>query len=179
MRHGAQARDRVRATTRRGAGMSDGAVVAGWMRTVCRGRDGRVKWVDEGWNLITDEGLDWILTGDVTSGLHVGIADNAGNAQGTWGMGDLSEVTAYTEAARPSYQSSVASQTATNDGNEAAFSVDTDGTSYDGAFIATDDTKGGTGGTLIAVRQRGGGSRTLDDGDTLEIQYDLSLSRPS
>lgn len=111
-------------------------------------------------NLVVDQGLNHIL--DVL--LH-------GSTQvGTWYLGVFegnytpvagltaaalpaaaTECTAYDEATRQAYnEAAAAAKVTTNSANKATFTFNATKTLY-GAFIASDSTKGGTSGTLLAA----------------------------
>lgn len=82
----------------------------------------------------------------------------------------------YSEASRQTWSSgAVSSQSIDNSGTPASFSINT-GTTVGGAFLVDDATKGGTSGTLGAVSAFGGGDRSLQDGDTLEITYTMQMA---
>jgi hypothetical protein len=47
-----------------------------------------------------------------------------------------------------------------------------------GAFLTTDNTKGGTAGTLFSASDFTGGDRLLQSGDTLNVTYTFTLEAP-
>ena len=82
----------------------------------------------------------------------------------------------YSEANRPAYNEAAASsQSITNSANPASFSINTDSQTIAGAFLASDNTKGGTTGTLICAVDFSS-SRSADNGDTLEVTYTISAA---
>lgn len=148
----------------------------------CRGPDGRLKWIERFANLVVDEGLNDLLAvyakaTAYSAALYVGL-----KGTGTPVAGDTmashagwAEVTAYAEAARPTYNpGTVANKAVDNAASKAAFSINGPVT-IAGAFIATDATKGGTVGKLY-----GAGNftnpRTMDAGDTLNVTATLQTA---
>jgi hypothetical protein len=62
-----------------------------------------------------------------------------------------------------------------NSGSVAVFSMNAT-TTIAGAFLTTDDTKGGTSGTLFSVSNfTSPGDRAVVSGDTLNVTYEFSL----
>lgn len=145
-------------------------------RLECFDKDGNLKWAEENPNLITNVGLDEILDkfykgSGYTASLHVGLTD----ASPTIAAGDTmashagwAEVTAYSEATREALLlGSVASQSVDNSGNKASFAIN--GTvTIGGAFITTNNTKGGTTGILIGAAALSQ-NRAMSNGDTLNV----------
>jgi hypothetical protein len=65
---------------------------------------------------------------------------------------------------------------ATNSASVAAFNINATAT-VGGAFLISDNTKGGTTGTLFSAADfQSPGDRTVVSGDTLNITYTLSLA---
>ena len=151
------------------------AVASHHYRIECFGPDGALKWAEEFDNITVNEGLDEILDkfykGSTYTAAHfVGI-----KGAGAFAPGDTmashpgwSELTIYSDATRPAFTpGTVASQSVDNSASKAVFNIDATGT-VAGAFLTTDNTKGGSAGILI-----GGGdfaaSRGVGDGDTLNV----------
>lgn len=86
------------------------------------------------------------------------------------------ETVPYSNSVRPTWtkNGAAASGAMSNSSNKAAFTINTSGRIF-GAFLASDNTKSGTSGTLY-----GGGlftvSRSVESGDTLNVQVDPSLT---
>jgi hypothetical protein len=152
----------------------------------CIGPDGREKWRDKAENIVVDEGLNYILgilfNGDTPSDpWYIGLTDGApsfaagdtlSGAHSGW-----SEVTAYSEGSRQEFMdNAVSSQSVDNSGSLASFSVNADGTTIGGAFLADDNTAGGTSGKLLSGAAFSGGDKQADSGDTLEVQYTFSAA---
>lgn len=88
----------------------------------------------------------------------------------------FNESTAYSNATRPALTlGAVAGQSVNNSANRAQFDINANGTRIFGAFVATNNTKGGTSGVLY-----GGGlfsaSRLLNNGDLLFVTVTLTAS---
>ncbi len=148
-------------------------------RIECFDRDGKLKWLDEFDNLVVTAGLndslDKHLKGSAyTAAWYVGIT--AGSP--TFAAGDTmashagwTEVTAYTEANRPTLTlGAVSGGSVDNSASKAEFSISSDGTTVGGAFVVSNSTKGGSTGTLYGGGAFTGGNRTLGNGDTLNVQ---------
>ena len=161
--------------------MQSGLKIRGFLKVVCRDADGNVKWVDDGENLIVDEGIDYILGTAIldAASLFIGLTE----ASPTPAAGDTmashagwATAAGYDEANRISWgQDSVASKVVTNS-TSADFTMDGADTSIGGAFITTNNTKDGTTGTLIAVKAFTGGNKTVADNDVLQVTYTITGS---
>lgn len=144
----------------------------------CVGPDGKVKWVETIHNLVTTEGLtdnlDKYLKGSgYTAAFYVGLTSGtpsvaAGDTMAS--HGGWTEVVAYTEGTRPALTlGTVAAGSVNNSANKASYSVNANGTTIGGAFIATNSTKSGTTGVLYGVGAFTGGNKSADSGDTLNV----------
>jgi hypothetical protein len=173
------------ATVCRGAGVDGGRALSTHYWIEARGPDGRLKWVEEFTNLVVNAGLndslDKHLKGSsYTAAWYVGItagtptfaaADTMSSHAG-W-----TEVTAYTQANRPTLTlGTVASQSVDNSASKATFSINANGTVIGGAFVVSNNTKGGTTGTLYGGGAFAAGNKTLDNGDTLDVTVTLTAS---
>lgn len=172
---------------RRG-GLAAGAAAAGDYVAVARDKDGRVKWIDEIHNLITDEGLRRLLSttlggagGDAKLNTwYLGLVAASPTFAGTDVMDShagWTELTAYDESARQTWTPGTATTAISNTASSAVFTCSTDDTQIAGAFLTSDATKGGTTGYLFAAGAFSGGVKTLDDGDTLTLTAAYSLAR--
>lgn len=149
----------------------------------CYDPQGRLKWKDTAPNLVVDEGLDELLNrsyNGATVADAVGLTDGtptiaAGDTMGS--HAGWAEVTAYDEAARPALNmGTAASQSIDNSANKANYTISTNGTTIGGAFISTDNTKGGTTGILIAGAAFDAGDKTIDAADTLAVTVTATAS---
>lgn len=146
---------------------------------------GNLKWADDFENLVVDEGLDDSLDkhlkgSSYTAEWYVGLTDDSPTADAGDTMGShsgWSEVTDYDEANRQDLTlGSVSGQEVDNNGNEATFTISANNTVLGGAFIVSDDGKGGTSGILYGVGAFSQGDKILDDGDTLVVSVTLTTA---
>ena len=144
----------------------------------CFDSAGNIKWVEEIYNLITNEGLDDVLNNYLkgsayTAAFYVGLTDGtptvaAGDTMAS--HAGWAEVTAYTEATREALTlGTVSSQSVDNSASKASYAINTNSTTVGGAFITTVSTKGGSTGTLYGVGAFSGGDKATDNGDTLNV----------
>jgi hypothetical protein len=151
----------------------------------CFDPDGNLKWRDETTNLVVNEGLDDVLTrylkgSTYTAAHYVGLTGSTP----TFAAGDTmsshtgwTEVTDYSEAARQDYTpGTVSGQSVDNSASKASFSINADNTPIGGAFLATDNTKGGTAGILYGGAAFSAGDKTADNGDTVNVTVTCTAS---
>lgn len=173
--------DQAISRLRRKMGQSDRVGFKGYVKVVCKDKNGKVKWIDEGENLIVNEGIDYIMGTAIldSATLYVGLTE----ASPTPAAGDTmsshagwAEAAGYDEATRPAWgQDAVSSKVVTNS-TSADFTMDgTDG-SIGGAFLSTNSTKDGTSGILIGVKAFTAGNRTVVATDVLEVTYTITGS---
>lgn len=159
---------------------TDSIKVEGFVIAECYGPDGKLKWRDEGKNLIVDEGLDFIIdtalsgsTQDTT--FFVGLKDT-GTPLAAWTLASgPTEITAIYTGNRPAWteDNTGTDQVVSNSASPASFSITGTDTVF-GAFLATVDT--GTAGTLIGAKDFTGGSQAVNNGDTLNVTYTITAS---
>ncbi len=144
----------------------------------CVAPDGRVKWVERVENLITnvglDENLDKFLKGSAyTAAFYVGLTDGTPTVAAGDTMASHAgwvEVVAYSQAVRQTLTlGAVSGQSVDNSASKASFSINANGTTIGGAFLATNNTKGGTTGILYGEGAFTGGDKSADNGDTLNV----------
>jgi len=140
--------------------------------------EGNPKWADDFDNLVVNAGLDDALDKHLkgsayTAAWYVGLTDGTPTPAAADTMAShagWAEVTAYDETVRQTLTlGAVSGQSVNNTGTEATFTISTNGTVIGGAFVTTDDVKGGTTGTLYGVGAFTAGDKTLDDNDTLKV----------
>jgi hypothetical protein len=182
--------DSVGASLVAGGDLRQGAGASGVYTVVCIGADGVEKWRDTFPNLVVNSGLqlmnDTFFDGTTyTAAWYLGLitgpaASTTFNAADTMlSHGGWTEDTAYSNATRPQVvfgsatlaDPSVIATTATS------FSINGT-TTVAGAFLTTDNTKGGTAGTLFSASDFTGGDRLLQSGDTLNVTYTFTLEAP-
>jgi len=169
----------VRAAAAIRGGVLGAIGLAGRYELVCRDRHGREKWRESIDNLVTNAGEDYLLDAGLAGGAQItswflGLidgtptVDEADTAASHVGW---AEVTAYTEGTRPAFTAgAVSGQSVDNAASKGSFSINANGTVIGGAFLISNSTKGGATGTLYSAGAFTGGNKTLDSGDTLEVQ---------
>jgi hypothetical protein len=158
----------------------DGLAIKGRWEVICRDKNGNEKWRDFIDNIVVNAGLNHAL--DVTLSGATQITSwflGLLSATPTVAAGDTmashagwTEVTAYDEATRQAWtDGGVSSQSVSNSGSPATFTISTNGTNIGGAFLTSNNTKGGTTGTLYAAGAFTAGNKDLDDNDTLQVTF--------
>lgn len=146
---------------------------------------GNFKWRDTIENLVVDEGLNdsldkYFKGSSYTAAHYIGLTAGTPSFAAADTMGSHSgwtEVTAYDESARPTATwGTVASGSVDNSANKATFSINANSTTIGGCFLCTDSTVGGTTGTLYGGGAFTNGDKTLDSGDTLNVQVTASAT---
>lgn len=155
------------------------AIASGHWRIIAHDKQTGNVYESEWENIVVDEGLDELLEMALAGGTqsatwYVGLTDGTP----TVAAGDTlsshagwTEETGYDEAARPTWTpGSVSGQSVDNSASKASVTITSDSTTIGGAFLANDNTKGGTTGKLYAAGAFSGGDVTLSAGSTLEVQ---------
>lgn len=150
----------------------------------CYDRHGRLKWRDYFENLTTNVGLDDILDkywkGSAYTASHfVGLASGTPTFAAADTMAShagWTEPTGYDEATRPALTlGTVASQSVDNSASKASFTINSSFTTG-GAFATTNNTKGGTTGTLVGGGAFSQGDKAVDSGDTVNVTVTLTAA---
>lgn len=161
----------------KGAATQHGIKLGDIFEVECWNND-RLKWKDHIKNLVVNVGLNDVLTNYLkgaayTAAHYVGITATTPTfvaADTMSGHGGWTEVTAFDEATRQlAVWGSVSSQAVSNTASKATFTISADSTVIGGAFLCTNDTKGGSTGTLYGGGAFNAGDKTLDDNDILYI----------
>ena len=163
---------------------------AGGVFTVqCFDKYGNLKWAEENHNLVVNEGLQ-----DMNTKYFAGSGYTAVWYIGLYGSGSTNnpaagdtmashigwtEVTAYSQATRPAVTFGTATtadpSVITNSASPATFSINGT-TTVGGAFLTSNNTKGGTTGILFSASDfQSPGDRSVVNGDTLTVTYTFSL----
>jgi hypothetical protein len=167
------------------------AKATGLFEIKCHDKDGNLKWQAESKNLVVNVGLQYMAgtaldgtTTRVTSwflGLYGAGASNTPAAGDTMAShAGWTEVTAYSNVTRVA-ATFVTATTAnpsvvTNSASAAVFNINGSAT-VGGAFLTSNDTKGGTTGTLFSAADFGSpGDRSVVNSDTLSVTYTFSLA---
>lgn len=146
---------------------------------------GVLKWVEECPNIVVDVGLDDLLDkylkgSTYTASFFVGLTDGTPTVAAADTMASHAgwvEVEDYSEATREALVlGSVSTQSVDNSASKASFSINSDSTTVGGAFQTTDNTKGGTSGTLYGAAAFTAADKSLDNGDTLNVTITLTAS---
>jgi hypothetical protein len=165
-------------------------VAAGGVFTVqCFDKDGNLKWEDQKHNLVVNVGLQDMNTqyfkgSGYTATWYIGLYGAAATNDPAAGDTAAShagwtEITPYSNANRPTATFGTATtadpSVIDNSGSPAQFDID-DTATIGGAFLISDNTKGGTTGVLFSASDFASpGDRSVASGDTLNIQYSFSL----
>lgn len=170
--------------------MSIEKVKAGGVFTVqCFDSEGNLKWSEERHNLVVNVGLKdmndkYFLGSAYTAEWYIGLYGAA--ATNDPAAGDTmashagwTEVTDYSEATRPAATFGAATtadpSVITNSSSVAVFSINGT-TTVGGAFLTSDDTKGGTTGVLFSASDFAApGDRAVVSGDVINCSYQFSL----
>ena len=150
-------------------------------------KDGTV--VDLGFlNGVTNTGFNLMLDSTFRSASispistwYIGLISNSGfsalNATDTMSShsGWTEDSTHYTASNRPTWTPSAAASKSITNSSSVNFAINTDSTVIKGIFVTSDNTLGGTGGTLWSTGLFGS-DQTLFNGDTLKITYTVTLS---
>lgn len=166
------------------------AKATGQYRVECYDKDGNFKWAAETPNLVVNEGLQYMagaaLVGatPITSwyiGLYGAASSNNPAAGDTMAShAGWTEITLYSEATRPAAVFAAATNAnpsvVTNSASVAVFSIAGSAT-VGGAFLTSNNTKGGTTGTLFSAADfQAPGDQATVIGDVLRVTYTFSLS---
>lgn len=157
----------------------------------CRDQDGNLKWEDTFPNIVVNTGLQDMnakyFTGvTYTAAWYLGlITGPSGSVTIAAGNTMLShagwtEATGYSNATRPTCSfgtpTTANPSVASNSASAATFNMNATAT-IAGAFLTTDNTKGGTAGLLYsAATFQAPGDRSVVSGDTLTVIYTLNLA---
>ena len=170
--------------------MSLEKVKAGGVFTVqCFDSEGNLKWAEEKHNLVVNVGLkdmnDKYFSGSSYTaawylGLYGAAASNNPAAGDTMAShAGWTEVTAYSQATRPACSFGAATtadpSVISNSASVAVFSINGT-TTVGGAFLTSDNTKGGTTGILFSAADfQSPGDRSVVSGDVINVTYTFSL----
>lgn len=169
----------------RNTGALEGAEAHGRYHVECIGADGKVKWAEDIENLVTTAGkndaLDKYLSGSAyTAAWYLGLIGATGYTTGPAAgdtpsaHGGWTEAQGYSQANRPTAGFSAATGGAKSLSAAAQYTINADAT-IKGCFLASSNTKGGTGGVLYSAGLFTGGDKPVQNGDTLNVSYTASL----
>jgi hypothetical protein len=165
----------------------DSVYLGGVFRFECRDKDGNLKWVEETRNLVTNQGLDYLLNvlrnqTQIAAWYVIPFESDSTPAAGnTYATPSFTECTTYTEANRPAWTIVAPSaQQLTNTASKARFTFNASKTIYGAALVGGGTgatTKGNTagGGTLLCA-SRFATSKAVESSDTLDVTYTFSAA---
>lgn len=184
-----KATDTVSGAVVSGGRSADQAKAGGVFSVQCHDADGNLKWSADAPNLVMNAGLQDMNTKYFTGssytatwylGLYGAAASNNPAAGDTMSShAGWTEQTGYSQATRPACTFGTATtadpSVITNSLSAAAFSINATAT-IGGAFLTSDNTKGGTTGVLFSAADFASpGDRNVVSGDTLSVSYTFSL----
>lgn len=185
----ARSTDVVRAALVRGTKPTEKIKAGGVFKIQCFNKDGLLKWEAESKNLVVNVGLQYmagtalVSTTQITTwyiGLYGAAASNTPAAGDTMSSHiGWTENTTYSNANRPTATFAAATladpSVVTNSASPASFSINGT-TTIGGAFLTSNNTKGGSTGTLFSAADfQSPGDRSVVSGDTLNVTYTFSL----
>ena len=173
-----------------GTKSNEHATATGVYHVQCHDKNGNLKWTAESKNLVVNVGLQYMAGTALTSvtqittwylGLYGSGATNSPAAGNTMAShSSWTEVTDYSNANRVTATFATATtanpSVVTNTASPAVFNINGT-TTVGGAFLTSDNTKGGATGTLFSAADFGSpGDRSVVSGDTLSVTYTFSLA---
>jgi hypothetical protein len=186
----AKSTDLVSSTVQKSKGVSEGLKGGGVFTVTCFDKDGNLKWEAKSPNLVVNVGLQDMNTkyfsgSTYTAAWYISLYGAASSNDPAAGdtmssHAGWTEVTAYSQATRPAATFGTATtadpSVIDNSGSVAVFSINGT-TTVGGAFLTSDDTKGGTSGTLFSAADfEAPGDRSVVNGDTVNVTYTFSLA---
>ena len=184
-----KAADEVQCAVASGIGATAGVKGGGVFSIQCHDKDGNLKWETSTHNLVVNVGLQdmnakYFTGSSYTAAWYLGVygaaASNNPAASDTMSShAGWTEVTAYSESTRPACSfgtpTTADPSVATNSLSPAVYSINGT-TTIGGAFLTSNNTKGGTTGILFSAGDFASpGDRAVVAGDTLTLTYTFSL----
>lgn len=160
--------------------------LAGLFHVKCYDRRGRLRWEDDAHNMIVSGGLDLTLNCTLRNNTpfttwYMGLVDNVGFT--AFASTDTilvhpgwAENTNYSPSVRNTWTPGAPSSNTIVNGTTCNFVMGSGGGVIRGLFIVSDNTKGGTAGTLFSQAPFSAGNQTANTGDTLQVTYQVSAS---
>lgn len=185
----AKSTDMVGASVTRNVQPTEQIRAGGKFAIQCFDKDGNLKWETESKNLVVNVGLQDMnqkyFTGVSYSaawyiGLYGAAATNNPAASNTMSShAGWTEETGYSNATRPAATFGTATtadpSVITNSASPAVYNINATAT-IGGAFLTSNNTKGGTSGILFSAADfQAPGDRNVVSGDTLNVTYTFSL----
>jgi len=186
----AKSTDKVFAEAAAGGASQESARGGGVFSVECYDQNGNLKWKQDSKNLVVNVGLkdmnDKYFSGtSYTATWYLGLITGPG-AGTTIDPGDTmathagwTENTSYSQSTRPACSFGAATtadpSVISNSASVAVFSINGT-TTIAGAFLTSNNTKGGSTGILFSASDfQSPGDRSVVSGDTLNVTYQFSL----
>lgn len=184
-----KAADTATSTVSKQDGLQEGSKGGGVFEVVCRDKDGNIKWSTNSHNLVVNAGLQdmnakYFSGSSYTATWYLGLygagASNDPAAGDTMAShAGWTEDTNYSESTRPACSFGTATtadpSVITNSASTATFSINAS-TTIGGAFLVSNNTKGGSTGVLFSAADFSSpGDRAVVSGDTINVTYTFSL----
>jgi len=164
----------------------DRFLASGLWRVICEYPDGSFKWEDIIRNTITAEGINYILDAGFHSGTPI--------AETSWFIGVIStssptildgdtmashsgwtEQQSYDEATRTAWGHGPPASKVVTNASPVIYTGSSGGPyPFNGLFLTSDNTKGGTTGTLWGGGGFSQGNKNLDEGEKINITYSVN-----
>lgn len=148
-------------------------------------RDGKVIDVWDDFNVVTDEGLNYLLNAGLNGATqidpwYVSLFESnytpVGTETGGTLGGLLTECQAYDETTRPAYDGATSSaQSVTNSASRAEFTINATKTVY-GAILSSGNTKGVYTGSTVLALAKFSVARAVVDNDILLVAYTINAA---
>lgn len=188
MQESANSNEQVAGLTTANKSLFEQMAGGGVFHIKCYDKDGNLKWESENHNLVVNVGLQdmvqkYFTGSSYTAAWYIGLygaaASNNPAASDTMAShAGWTEVTTYSQSTRPAATFGTATTAnpavINNSGSPATYSINSTVT-IGGAFLTTNNTKGGTTGTLFSAADFSSpGDRSVVSGDTLTVAYTYS-----
>jgi hypothetical protein len=151
----------------------------------CRDVAGDLQWVEFYENLVTDAGINDLLTqyfkgGGYTAAWYIGLINNPATlsaADTSASHAGWTENTNFDGASRPTLVlGPTGNKTMNNSASKAIFTINGSGGTISGTFLCTNPQKGATTGILYSEAAFASGNKTLVAGDVLTVTVTISAS---
>lgn len=145
---------------------------------------GDLRWITAYNNLVVNEGLDHLLDVTLSGGSQdtswfVGLLGTSPSPAAGHTATDIAgyDFVAYDESSLPAWvDGGVSSQSVSNAGSPAEFTISTDSSVIGGAYLIGTNAKATPAGTLYAAGAFEGGDKAADDGDTLSVTAEFGTA---
>jgi hypothetical protein len=153
----------------------------------CYDAEGNLKWEETIKNLVTTEGLNYIMNAGFKSGTQIGTwyvglkdtgAAQASDSAANLGAQNWTEYTEYDEAVRQTLTlGTVTAGSVNNSGNVASFTIGSPAPDVFGVFVVDNNTKGGQSpATVLYGVGDFASQKVVDPNDTLNVTVTLSAA---